>query len=115
MKLNKSTKYRFQWGEQQSLLSAEFWTGYWGGYVFGNPKLTDYIVASEKKYLDTYASIPMLKEMHTMSKKFLNKKFRKDSLERSKKYQKKYWLFYQSFDKIDLSKALSKSSNLQFS
>lgn len=104
MKLYRTTKYRFQWGERQSMISAEFWANYWGVYYFGDPKCNDYIVASEKKYLDTYASITMLKEMHAFSGKFFKKEYRRKFLEDSKRYQRKYWNFYRRFEKIQMSK-----------
>ncbi|MFH0952061.1 MAG: PEP-utilizing enzyme [Patescibacteria group bacterium] len=104
MRINKKTKYRFQWGEQQSMLSSEFWVKYWGAYYLGKPKCTDYIVASEKKYLDTYASVSMLNEIHSRSNAFLKKKNRIRYFKRSKLQQRKYWLLFQRLQGLELDK-----------
>lgn len=105
-------KYEFQWGEQHSMISAEYWADSYGPYRLSYPdcpKSIDFIIISENKYLDAYGSSKMMKEWSNLSRIFLTKEGREAILNSSKKVIRDYYNFFSKFQKINLDKA----SNLE--
>lgn len=97
--------YEFQWGEQHSMLSSQIWADGYGAYAMGQPRHTDFIVLSERKYLRTYASKTMIREWQQLSSRALSARTRQGWLNTSHRARQKYWDFYKAYAKLNLGRA----------
>ncbi len=104
----KKEGYIFQWGEQQSMISSEYWLHGYGPYIYGTPKNIDLIIYSKNEYLNAYASRTMLGEWENMSGIFLSEKKQKAYFRKCYYWRKKYQIFISNLEKIGLKGLSSK-------
>lgn len=100
----RSANYEFQWGEQHSMISAEYWVDAHGPYAFQVPKVIDFLIISEQSYLDTYASVKMLKQWRLLSKGLLKFEQQKALIDQSRQARQRYFRFFRAFQKISIAR-----------
>jgi len=99
----KNNNYEFQWAEQHSIISSQYWAEGSGMYALGIPKKTDWIEISNKTYVSAYASQKMTTEWSQASNRLLAEKNRKEILNASKKIRDSYWKLFKKFKQANLS------------
>ncbi|MDD5566992.1 MAG: PEP-utilizing enzyme [Patescibacteria group bacterium] len=97
-------RYEFQWGEQHSLFSAEYWVDSYGSYAFGLPTKTDLVMLVRHSYVDTYAGKAMLQEWRAKSRKLLKPEIRDTLLHESRVIRRRYNSFFRTLDTVNISK-----------
>lgn len=90
------------------MISAEYWTDTYGPYALGVSRAIDFIVISERRYLDTYVSYEMLKEWCLLSKKLLKSENRKTLMNRSRQVRARYFSFFRTFQKVPIARISNK-------
>lgn len=101
-------KYQFEWGEKCSMAMIEQFGRTYGPHWFGKPKKIDYIIVSENKYNETFASRAMLKEWSLLGRSILQPKTGYKFLKSSGAVRKKFAIFFDKFGKFDLVKISNK-------
>lgn len=100
---SNTQKYEFQWGERCSLLMVDCWARNHGPYLLGSPKSIDYIITSEDKFAEAYASANMIKEWDAFSKALLQKNKRDSILKSSALARAANFKFFEQFQKLNLA------------
>ena len=86
----------------------ESWARTYGPAWFGKPKRIDYVIVSEGKYNETFASSAMLAEWRVLGKAILKANVRRNFLKSSLAIRQKFSKFYNGFTTFNIAKLTNK-------